>query len=122
MAYEIQLPTHGDARGKLTVIDSILPFPVVRVYYIYGCSDEPRGGHRHRKTRQALACVSGSCAIDWSNGAESGTSRLDSPETLLILEPEDWHVMRDFSPDAVLLVLASEHFDPEDYISEGYGR
>ena len=42
---------------------------------------------------------------------------LSKPNQILLLEPEDWHTM-DFSADAVLLVLASEHYDKEDYIHE----
>jgi dTDP-4-dehydrorhamnose 3,5-epimerase-like enzyme len=120
MANEINLPTHSDSRGKLTVIEGILPFPVARVYYIYDCDNSARGGHRHKKTRQALVCVKGACIIDWTNGVESGSTKLEDPDRLLVLEPEDWHVMRDFSKDAVLLVLASERYDPEDYVAEGY--
>ena len=120
MASEIDLPTHCDSRGKLTVIDKILPFPIARVYYIYDCGGTARGGHRHKKTRQALVCVKGSCTVDWTNGAESGSARLASPGRLLIVEPEDWHLMRDFSEDAILLVLASESYDPDDYLFERY--
>lgn len=121
MARTIELPTFVDERGSLSVIDGTLPFAIARVYYIYGCSAAPRGGHRHKKTRQALVCVSGSCVVDWTNGRERGSESLASPGRLLLVEPEDWHVMRDFSEDAVLLVLASHHFDPDDYIDEGYG-
>jgi len=121
MAHEITLPTHGDNRGQLTVIDGILPFDIKRVYYMYGCSGE-RGGHRHHKTRQALVCVAGSCSIFWDNGASTDTISLDSPNKVLVLEPRDWHTMGHFSADAVLLVLASEPFDAEDYIDEGYDR
>jgi hypothetical protein len=32
-----------------------------------------------------------------------------------------WKDMYDFSPDSVLLVLASEHYDPEEYIRD-YGE
>jgi dTDP-4-dehydrorhamnose 3,5-epimerase-like enzyme len=47
---------------------------------------------------------------------------LEKPDHVLIIEPEDWHVMRNFSKDAVLIVLASESYDPDDYIFEGYPR
>lgn len=122
MATEIVLPVHGDKRGKLTVIEKILPFDIKRVYYIFECNSEPRGGHRHKKTVQALVCVAGSCVVDWDNGAMRGSSLLDSPAKILLVQPEDYHVMRDFTGDAVLLVLASEYFDEADYIDEGYGN
>jgi len=116
----ISLPSHVDQRGSLTVIDGILPFDIARVYYIYAGTGVPRGGHRHRTTVQALVSVAGSCVVDWNNGLQKGVTALDAPDKLLLVQPEDWHVMRDFSPDCVLLVLASEHFDAEDYIDEGY--
>lgn len=120
MARVIRLPTHSDQRGRLTVIDRILPFGIARVYYMYAGTGAPRGGHRHRKTVQALVSVTGSCVVEWNNGRQKGVETIDAPDKLLLVEPEDWHVMRDFSSDSVLLVLASEPFDPDDYIDEGY--
>ena len=120
MASIIRLPSHSDERGRLTVIDKVLPFPIVRVYYMYAGTGKSRGGHRHQKTVQALVSVAGSCVVEWTNGRQSGVETLDEPDKLLVLQPEDWHVMRDFSPDSILLVLASEHFDSADYIDEGY--
>jgi dTDP-4-dehydrorhamnose 3,5-epimerase-like enzyme len=120
MPKTIELPSHTDNRGSLTVIEKQLPFEIKRVYYIYNCSDMERGGHRHKLNIQALVCVNGSCVIDWKNGTESGSVNLSSPDHLLILFPEDYHIMRNFSKDAVLLVLASEYFDSDDYIDEAY--
>jgi dTDP-4-dehydrorhamnose 3,5-epimerase-like enzyme len=120
MPENIKLPTHIDPRGSLTVIEKQLPFEIKRVYYIYNCADVERGGHRHKRTVQALVCVHGSCTIDWDNGKQSGSIDLSSPDHLLVLLPEDYHIMRNFSDDAVLLVLASEYFDNDDYIDEGY--
>ena len=120
MAWIVDLPTHTDVRGKLTVIEKVLPFEIKRVYFIYDCSDVDRGGHRHLKNAQALVCVKGTCEIEWGNGIDSGVTVLDSPAKLLVVLPEDFHTMRKFSEDAVLLVLASEYFDPDDYIDEGY--
>jgi dTDP-4-dehydrorhamnose 3,5-epimerase-like enzyme len=116
----INIPTFKDNRGSLTVLEKLLPFEIKRIYYIYDCSDQTRGGHRHKKTIQALVCVKGSCIIDWNNGKEKDSVLLSSPDTLLLLMPEDYHIMRNFSADAVLLVIASEYFDKTDYIEENY--
>ena len=116
MPREIILPTHRDSRGMLTVIEKEVSFSIKRVYYIYGCNDAPRGGHCHKKTIQALICISGSCIVDWKNTKEKGSVELSSPDKMLILQPEDYHIMKNFSSDAILLVLASELHDPEDYI------
>ncbi len=120
MAYPLDLPTYSDQRGSLTVIEKILPFDVKRVYYIYGCGGQVRGGHRHIKTMQGFVCLHGSCVVDWDNGKEQNSILLNKPSKMLMVPPEDWHVMRDFSPDAVLLVLASDTYDAADYIDEGY--
>ena len=116
----LDLKTITDNRGSLSVIEKILPFEIKRLYYIYNCNDEVRGGHRHKKTVQALICVAGSCEIFWTNGKTKESVLLDSPGKCLIVNPEDWHTMSKFTPDAVLLVLASEYFNADDYIDEGY--
>ena len=116
----IKLPTHIDERGCLTVLEKVLPFEIKRVYYIYNCTDQKRGGHRHKKTIQALICVKGSCTIEFCNINNLDSVLLNKPDIVLILKPEDYHIMHSFSKDAVLLVLASEYYNPDDYIYEYY--
>lgn len=113
----INLPTHSDERGSLTVIEKCLPFEIKRIYYIYNAKGN-RGGHKHIKNIQALISVKGSCDIFVNNNGRKETFVLDSPEKCLILNPEDWHSMLNFTSDCVLLVLASEYFEKEDYIEE----
>lgn len=119
MAYVIDLKTNRDVRGNLTVIEKVLPFEIKRVYYIYDAIGR-RGGHRHKTTQQALICLNGSCEIFVDSGKVTSTITLDSPGKCLILPPEDWHTMDNFSRGAVLLVLASENYDISDYIDEKY--
>jgi dTDP-4-dehydrorhamnose 3,5-epimerase-like enzyme len=120
VAYLIDLKTFTDKRGNLTVIEKVLPFDIKRIFYIYGVDDSVRGGHRHHKTVQAAICISGSCKIFNYNGTSKETYNLDKPAKCLVLEPADWHQMYDFTPDAILMVLASEYFDEKDYIFERY--
>ena len=119
MAKIITLNTHSDGRGKLTVIDRTFPFEVKRIFYIYQATAK-RGGHRHKKNYQALISVNGSCEVFVNDGESKSTYFLDSPEKCLLLDPKDWHTMDKFTPDAVLLVFASEHYDKSDYIDEEY--
>lgn len=119
MSYILNLPTFKDERGSLTVIEKILPFEVKRVFYIYDVKGK-RGGHRHKKTIQALVCLNGSCEIYINNGKKEEIVTLNSPSKCLILEPEDWHTMENFSQGSVLLVLASEFYDKNDYMYEEY--
>ena len=91
------------------------------MYYIYGVPPgSVRGGHRHDKTIHALVCLKGSVEVYVNDGVTEATFLLDSPEKGLYLPPEDWHSMHNFSDDAVLLALASEYYDPDEYIPEGY--
>jgi dTDP-4-dehydrorhamnose 3,5-epimerase-like enzyme len=120
MAYIINLETHTDKRGNLTVIENVLPFELRRVFYIYGVDDSTRGGHRHRKTMQAAVCIQGECKIYNNDGKTTQVFHLNKPSICVVLMPEDWHTMYDFSKDSILMVLASEPFDEKDYIFEKY--
>jgi dTDP-4-dehydrorhamnose 3,5-epimerase-like enzyme len=122
MASIIDLKTHTDSRGNLTVIEKVIPFDIKRIFYIYGVDDSIRGGHRHHKTKQAAVCLQGSCVIQNDNGNEKTNFVLDSPHKCLLISPEDWHVMTNFTPDAILMVLASEYFNAKDYIYEPYNE
>lgn len=122
MAYQIDLKTFTDKRGNLTVIEKVVPFEIKRIFYIYGVDDSIRGGHRHHKTIQAAICLQGTCHIHNNNSKEKQLFILDQPNKCLVLEPQDWHTMDHFSPDAILMVLASEFFDEKDYIFEPYNQ
>lgn len=117
----IPLFHHVDPRGGLAVLEREIPFPIRRVFVIHGVPAEARrGGHRHKRTRQALVCVGGGCVIDCETPDGQSSYVLDRPDQCLLLEPEDFHWMHSFSPGAVLVVLASEHFDRDDYVHEGH--
>src|ERR1700754_1008866 len=120
MANLIDLKTFTDERGNLTVIEKSIPFDVKRIFYIYGVDKSTRGGHRHHITIQAAICLQGTCTIYNNNNVKEDEFVLDSPSKCLILNPEDWHKMYDFSSDAILMVLASAYFDPKDYIYQEY--
>ena len=115
------LNIRGDDRGSLVAIEAMrdVPFPIARVYYIFGTkSGVDRGFHAHRDLRQWAVCVSGSCVMDLDDGAARETFVLDRPDVALEIGPMIWREMSDFSPDAVLLVLASKHYDDSDYIRD----
>jgi len=120
MAQVIDLPTFGDQRGAVSVIEKCLPFDIERVYYLYGCDGSVRGEHRHIKTQQALVCVHGQCDVYTNNGKTKQTFNMNAPDQCLLLPPEDWHRLENISGDAVILLLASDIYDPNDYIREEY--
>ena len=116
----IELNTfHSDA-GNLTVFEKMMPGTIRRVFYIYGAGHIPRGGHRHKKTWNALICLHGKCRVYVHDGEEDNHFFLENPATCLILEPRDWHTMEDFSEDAILLVLSNEYYELSDYIDAPY--
>lgn len=118
----IHIQSFSDHRGNLSVLEKNIPFDIKRVFYIYGVDDSVRGNHRHHKTVQAAICIAGSCIISNDNVVEKQDFELNNPNKCLILFPEDFHSMHHFSKDAILLVLASEYFDPKDYIYEAYEK
>lgn len=122
MASLLDLKTFTDKRGNLTVIEKVIPFDIKRIFYIYGVDESVRGGHRHHQTRQAAICIKGSCHIYNNNGKTEQEYILDRPDKCLLIEPEDWHTMSHFTKDAILMVLASEYFNSEDYIFESYTK
>lgn len=110
---------HGDERGQLVAIEGLrnIPFDIKRVYYMYDTVEGvSRGFHAHKKLQQILICVHGSCKIKLDNGNEQEVILLDKPNEGLYVSNVMWREMYDFSPDAVLMVLASELYDEEDYI------
>ena len=120
---EFCMMRHGDQRGQLIAVEALseqVPFEIKRVYYIYDTTPGTiRGMHAHRNLRQLLICVSGACTIECEmpDGVKM-EYRLDWPDRGLIIEGLVWRRMKDFSKDAVLLVLASEHYDDADYIRD----
>jgi hypothetical protein len=116
-----RLPHFHDFRGLLSVAETgdQIPFEVKRFFLVSGVSSqEIRGEHAHHRLYQFLVCVHGSCEVIADDGANRQSFRLDDPATALLLPPIVWGVQHRFTPDAVLLVLASERYDPTDYIRD----
>lgn len=112
---------HGDNRGQLIALEEFkdIPFKVKRVYYMYDTVDGvERGHHAHKNLQQILICVHGSCKIGLDDGKEEEIVVLDDPTIGVLVSNAMWRRMFDFSKDAVLLVLASELYDEEDYIRD----
>ena len=112
---------HGDDRGQLVALEEMkdIPFVIKRVYYMYDTKEGVRRGfHAHRSLKQILICIHGSCKVLLDNGIEKKVIPLEKPYEGLYIANNMWREMFDFSPDAVLLVLASELYDERDYIRD----
>lgn len=112
---------HGDDRGQLIALEEFkdIPFSIKRVYYMYDTAEGVvRGHHAHKSLEQILVCINGSCKIKLDNGHEKKVVPLEKPYEGLYVANNMWREMYDFSPDAVLMVLASELYNEEDYIRD----
>lgn len=116
-----ELPLIRDSRGSLSYAqyDETLPFLPRRYFIVFDVGEgETRGGHAHRTVHQLLMCVKGSCVVSLDDGKTRDQVLLDRPELALYIPPKIWATQERFSRDAVLAVLASETYDPDEYIRD----
>lgn len=109
----------SDIRGSLVAgeFEKTVPFSAKRYFMVLGVpSIETRGEHAHRRCHQFLVCVRGSCAIVADDGVNRQEFQLDGPQVGLYIPPMIWGIQYKYSADAVLLVFASEFYDPADYV------
>ncbi len=115
----LDLPVNDDSDGSLVVVEGndTAPFDVKRSFFIYGVSgDSVRGNHANRNSEMLMVAVSGSVKVTVKDGHSTQVFDLKTPKQGLYLPKMTWKEMRDFSKDCVLLVLASEHYDKNEYI------
>jgi UDP-2-acetamido-3-amino-2,3-dideoxy-glucuronate N-acetyltransferase len=117
----IKLPTFEDMRGALSVGEwgIHLPFDPQRYFLVYNVpSKEVRGEHAHKRLHQFLVCTHGACAVMVDDGRNRTEISLDRPSLGVHIPPMVWATQYKYTPDAVLLVLASAPYDPDDYIRD----
>lgn len=117
----IKLPKITDpTRGSLTVVEQLheFPFEIKRAYWTYDVpGGESRGGHAHKQLKQLIVAMSGSFTVNLDDGKGNKESyHLNHPWEGLLVDTEVWRTLDDFSTGAVCMVLASELYDPDDYI------
>ena len=115
----MNLPTVLAKRGYLTALElpELVPFHVKRIFLVHHVYNlEIRGEHAHKKCWQFLIAAAGSITVDVSDGVLKDTFLLDNPEKGLLIPPLVWGTQYNYSDDGSLLVLASEKFDPKDYL------
>lgn len=117
----IELPKIPDRRGNLTFIEASqhIPFDIQRVYYLYDVpGGAARGGHAHKDLQQFIVAASGSFTVVTDNGHEKKEYYLNRSYYGLYLPIMTWREIEDFSSGSVCLVLASRHYDEDDYIRD----
>ena len=117
----INFEIKGDYSGSLIAIENKknIPFDIKRVYYIFGTAQNVvRGRHAHKNLEQVIICVSGSCDFILDDGKERKTINLNNPAQGLYIKNNVWREFTNFSEDCVVIVLASQFYDENDYIRD----
>lgn len=117
----IEFKDFGDERGKLVVIEGgqAIPFEIQRVFYIYESdSTVVRGQHANRESEFVLINIAGKSKVRITDTHEEFVVNLDRPMIGVYIPKMVWKDMYGFSADSVLLVLASTHYDGEEYIRD----
>lgn len=117
----IKLGAFDDARGNLRFgeVGKELPFAVQRVYYSYNVpADAARAGVCHREMEQILIAVKGGFTLKVDDGENTAELRLEDPGNAVYVSPMVWREVKDFTPDAVCLALASHGHDPAEQVKD----
>lgn len=115
----IHLSKNYDRRGNLSVVEEIrnIPFKIKRAYWIYDVpGGEVRGGHAYLQNQEFIVALSGSFDVKLDNGHELKTYTLNRSYYGLYVPKGVWRQMDNFSTNSLALILASNSFDPKDYI------
>ena len=114
----IDIRRYSDTRGYLSVIEGNvdIPFEIKRIYYLYMVPEISRGAHAHKQLQQLMIATSGSVHVTLDDGCQKKTFVLDKPWKGLFVAPGLWRDLDNFSGGTVCMVLASEKYEPDDYI------
>ena len=116
-----KLITHTDARGCLTIVEALkdFPFTIDRAYWLHSVPEgAERGYHASRSCYEYLVSMCGSVEIVLEDAKGRQIYVLSKKDEGLLVPPYTWIELKQFSPDAVLLVLASDGYQPESYIND----
>ena len=107
--------------GSLVPLEALknIPFDIKRVFYIYDVAPgETRGRHTQKTLQEVVVCLRGKCKIKLEDAQGEKTFELSRPDSGLYIGPMVWREMSDFSADCILLALADQLYDENDYIRD----
>lgn len=116
----VEIERKNDKRGSLIVAESMknIPFVIQRVYCLTNMSGEMRGLHAHKELLQVMICLSGTCTVTLDDGIEKQDIKLDDTKNGLLIGKMIWRSMHTFSKNCILMLLASDWYDENDYIRD----
>jgi dTDP-4-dehydrorhamnose 3,5-epimerase-like enzyme len=115
----IDLKVLGMPQAPLVALESSrnVPFEIKRIYYLFGtAAGVSRGFHAHKKLQQLMICVRGACKVLLQDGKEEMEILLNKPNMGLYIGAMIWREIHDLSQDCVVVVLADQYYDEDDYI------
>jgi len=115
----ITLPKIEDPRGNLSFVESLnhIPFEIQRTYWIYDVpGGQVRGGHAFKKQQEFIIALSGSFDVVVDSGIDKKVYSLNRSYYGLFIPEGYWRQMKNFSTNALAVVLASTAYDEKDYI------
>lgn len=122
MSYSIkEFTVFGDSTGSLVAIEALkdIPFEIRRVYFVYDtAAGAVRGKHSHKTLEQIIFCPSGTCDFILDDGQNKTVVSMNRPNKALYVRGNIWREFTNFSPDCVVMVLASLPYDAGDYIHD----
>jgi hypothetical protein len=117
----LELPKIDNPAGSITSINAEvnIPFEIARVYYLYDVpGGSSRGGHAHKELEQLIVAASGSFDVILDDGANRRTVHLNRPYSGLLMPRMIWRELVNFSSGGICLVVASQKYEPADYIRD----
>ena len=117
----IELSAKSDHRGNLLPIEGEkdVPFPIARVYFLFGMSElAERGHHTHRRQSEFAICLRGTCTFTLDDTLSRRAIHLTAPTQGLLIPPMVWRSVSDISSDCLIAVFNDGPFDESDYIRD----
>ena len=113
----IELPISESKGGLLGVIESPpVPHVISRVFFVTSYKGDIRGQHGHKACWQTLICLKGVIRLEMidTNG-DLLIELLDSSRRAVVIPPGIWAKQKSVEMENILVVLASDLYDPDDY-------
>lgn len=116
----IDMPVFKLNGGNLVIHNKPeLFFDTKRIFYLYNVpKNKIRGEHAHKELQELIIAIQGSFEVELLDAMSKKKYFLGDSKKGLHVIPGIWIRLKNFSDDAVALVLASDNYIDEDYIRD----